>query len=268
MSAHYRLIQFMLDPFSGARVPIAALVRGADGRVSVARAPHVPGPHCVGGRATWSAMHMALEDLERASDFDVLPPSVGPHVVLEPGKRVPDSVLDPARWVELSILPQRLVRAEDQAERPPRAMNRDKQGDKFFRAFGVQQYVRKHFDGSALDLHPLSTPHISHWVPGKSELLLMEPIVFRENLSAELRGISTTFFAWKGILADRPNLRFPHFIAYVLPGPRPGVVTEAREVLEDSKAEVIDISVPKERARFVETIRTVGRTATQQGNLL
>ncbi|MCP3100301.1 hypothetical protein LZ198_15630 [Myxococcus sp. K15C18031901] len=268
MSAHYRLVQFLPDPFSGARVPIAALVRDADRRVQVARAPHVPGPHCVGGKALWVAMQMAIEELDRATRFDMLPPTVGPHVRLDHEVRIPESISNPAHWVQSTVLPQRPPNAEDQLERAPRTRSRDKQGDGFFRNFRVQEYVRKGFDGSELGLNPLSTPQITHWVPGDRDLLLMEPVVFRENLHAELREISTTFLAWQSLFAERIHARVPHLIAYVLPSAHADVTARTRAILEASRAEVVDVSVPVERMRFIDTIRQVGRSGGMLGSLL
>ncbi|MCI0674123.1 MAG: hypothetical protein L0Y64_27055, partial [Myxococcaceae bacterium] len=121
MSARFRIVHFMPDPFAGTRFAVAALVRDQGSRVHVARAPQLPGPACVGGRPFSSLLHMALEDLQGVRSFDALPASVGPHVLLSDEKAVPSSVVDPVAWVESFVLPRRLVAADDQTERTPPA---------------------------------------------------------------------------------------------------------------------------------------------------
>ena len=73
MTAQYRLVHFVPDPFLGGRVPIAALLRTPDG-VQVVRVPHLPGPHCLGGRARAATVQLVVEDLEAVADrrFDAI----------------------------------------------------------------------------------------------------------------------------------------------------------------------------------------------------
>src|ERR1017187_6147506 len=82
MTARYRVVHFVPDPFTGARIPLAAIVAGGGG-VSIASAGHVPGAVCLGRPSTYAAMQMVLESLSTVESLDVLPVAVGPHAVLD-----------------------------------------------------------------------------------------------------------------------------------------------------------------------------------------
>lgn len=99
MSARYRIVHFVPDAVVESRIPIAALV-DCDGRVSLVKIPHIPGPDCLGGREKSAVIQMILEDLTEAVCFQKLPPSVGPHAFLGGERSVPNEVGDPVKWVE------------------------------------------------------------------------------------------------------------------------------------------------------------------------
>jgi hypothetical protein len=267
MSARFRIIHFMPDPFTGARVPVAALVEGEDRRVQVTRAPHIPGPQCLGGRAAWSVIALALESLEATTAFNELPSTMGPHFLLDEERRIPDAVFNPAEWVATRVLPKRPLTSEDASEKVPHSPKRQTQGMRFFETNKVDKYVEKNFDGTGFEVNTHAAHHISHYVIGKNDLLLMEPVIGnRSDLRAELRDISQAFLAWRAIFANRKVGRQPSFIAYVLGGTQKGALSTAREVLEESRAEVVSVDIPNERDRFVERIRHVGRSV-ESGNL-
>lgn len=263
MSARFRIIHYVPDPFSGARVPIAALVEDKEKRVRVERSPFLPGPHCVGGRAASSIITMTLDDLRWATSFDVLPPTLGPDIHLDRARPIPESVDDPAQWVVDHVLPKRPVLAEDQPERAPAAQRRQSKGMRFFETWKVATYVETDYSGVELGI-PADVAHrISHYVKGKERLLLMEPVIgAREDFSDELRHVSNAFLAWRKLLENHGARREPQFIAYVLEG-RYGESAHAREKLVEAGAEVIDVDIPSERSRFLETIK---RVADSGGN--
>lgn len=101
-AATFRIVHFVPDPFLGGRVPIAALVQ-SDGRLTVVRVPHLPGPACLGRESAAAAMRLALEDLERLRSFEHLPASMGPQVVLGEVREVPLHVDDPVGWVARAL---------------------------------------------------------------------------------------------------------------------------------------------------------------------
>src|SRR5947208_1973368 len=78
MNAKYRLVHFLPDPFSGAQVPIAALV-GGEGGVVVTRADHLPGAACLGSPERQSALECVLESIIDARTLDGLPVGAGPQ---------------------------------------------------------------------------------------------------------------------------------------------------------------------------------------------
>src|SRR6266511_3725193 len=105
----YKLVHFVPDPFSGARVPVAALIQDEHG-LRITRAPHLPGPDCLGRASAEEAMLMVLDSLQESDSFSALPRSAGPHVTLDVARSIPLDVDDAAGWVEKFVLPQRRER--------------------------------------------------------------------------------------------------------------------------------------------------------------
>lgn len=84
---------FLLDPYSDARVPIAALLQ--DGHAtSVVRAD----ASNLRASAVF-AVARALADIEAGRDFDTLPFGAGPHFVMGEPRTLPAGGADPSRWV-------------------------------------------------------------------------------------------------------------------------------------------------------------------------
>jgi len=134
MTSRYHIIHFIPDPFSGARVPLAAFVESARGW-KLAEAPHVPGPECLGGGSAHAFVRMVLQDLRAHEALPHLPRTVGPQIVLTEEKLVPGGVADPVEWVERHVLPQR-----PQSEGPaqPRGPHRDTHGYRLFAQHHVE----------------------------------------------------------------------------------------------------------------------------------
>lgn len=273
MSARFRIVHFMPDLLSGARVPIAALIQGEDRHVRIAQAERIPGPDCVGGREAWYSLSMALEDLRLATSFELLPTSIGPFVQMEEPRTVPTSVKDPVRWVREHVLPRQLVDLDDQVDKPLPVTKRQVVGRTFLRNWKVAKYVKDNFNGVDMGF-PGTVYHVSHWVPGKTGLLLMEPIVGdRSDFHEELLRVNSTFLAWRQLFENRrkihPRTRDPEFIAYVLDARR-GEAATVREQLQASRAEVINVDRTAERQQFVSRIIDVGTSSSSgsQGELI
>lgn len=98
MSARTRLVYFILDPYSDARTPVAALLQdGAETRVvRVVLPPLRP--------SAQSAVARALADIEALPDFDALPLGAGPYFVMGEPRTLPADVADPGRWVRDYVL--------------------------------------------------------------------------------------------------------------------------------------------------------------------
>ncbi|ATB36263.1 hypothetical protein CYFUS_001677 [Cystobacter fuscus] len=266
MRTRFRIVHFVPDLVAGSRVPIAALVE-SEGRVQVARAEHIPGPHCVGGKAAWFSLRMALEDLDFTDSFEQLPRSLGAFVHMDEARFVPATVTDPVQWVERHVLPRRPILPEDQAERPPPALKRHVQGMRFLQTCKVAHYVQSNFNGSLLSIHEDTASHISHFVAGDTGLLLMEPIIAsRADFHEELRHVSNAFLAWRQLFEKRQVARRYSFLAYVLDGRR-GESSTVRGVLKEAEAEVLDVDVPSERDKLIERIRYVGISNPAQNEL-
>jgi|GEM_PF-1510340 len=273
MSARFRIVHFMPDLLSGARVPIAALIQGEDSSVRIAQAERIPGPDCVGGREAWYSLSMALEDLRLATNFELLPTSIGPFVQMEEPRNVPTTVKDPVRWVREHVLPRRLMNPDDQVDQPLPVTKRQVVGRAFLKNWKVAKYVKDNFNGVDMGF-PGSVYHVSHWVPGRAGLLLMEPIVGdRSDFQDELLRVNSTFLAWRQLFEERrkkhPRTREPEFIAYVLDARR-GEAATVREQLQASRAEVINVDRTTEREEFVSRIIEVGTSSGggNQGELL
>ena len=106
MNRRFRMIHFVPDPFSGARIPIAALVEGDKG-VEVAIASQIPTAECLGSRAAETLLHGIVEDLRTGGfPFGALPPKLGPQVRLGEPKTLPVDCESPVPWLEAHVLPR------------------------------------------------------------------------------------------------------------------------------------------------------------------
>jgi hypothetical protein len=105
MSAEFRIVHFISDPFLGARIPVAALLRDRTNVVRVVRAQRLPAPECLGGPKYAAALGMVLECLGSAPAFDRLPQPVGPFATMGEPLTVPDGVHDAAKWLGSHVLP-------------------------------------------------------------------------------------------------------------------------------------------------------------------
>jgi hypothetical protein len=261
MTARYHIIHFIPDPFSGARVPLAAFVESTNGW-RLAEAPHVPGPECLGGSNAHALLRMVLQDLRAHEALPHLPRTVGPQIALTEEKSIPEGIADPVEWVERHVLPQR-----PGAEGPtqPRGPHRDTYGYRLFTQHHVEQYVGKTYKPDAIGVRGLAVSSISHYVSGNEELLLMEPIVGnRAELEKDLTQVSTAFLAWQTLLAGSHTHRRHELIAYVFGAD--SVVAKSRTKLPDG-ARVVAVDNPVQLSEFISRIKKVGSTAPGQGSL-
>ena len=93
MSARTRLVYFILDPFSDARTPVAAMLQDGEGTSVVRVVLPLLRP------SAQSAVARALADIEAVADFDALPVGAGPYFVMGEPRTLPSDVTDPGRWV-------------------------------------------------------------------------------------------------------------------------------------------------------------------------
>jgi len=274
MTAKYRIVHFVPDPFNGTRIPVAAIVAGAGG-LSVATAARLPGPACLGQAPVHATMQMVLESLSSVDDFNVLPVSVGPQALLDVERQIPGEVSDPVGWVVEHVLP----RADGPAvTRAAKSHHRDTQGYRFFETCKVSQYVHQRFQP---DQHwagaPVAMPRklgtISHWVgAAKVGILLMEPLIpTRPGFERDLVEVYQRLASYRAFL-DRGGVpegakQNTKLRVYVLPGGNERNRTSALGAFADVEALTVDTASESARRSFVEEIRDLGVAATPQTDL-
>lgn len=105
MTARFRLVQYMPDPFSRTKITIGALVE-VDGRVELVRARTLPDPEYMGGRTAWATMQRVLDLLETPAGFDIHTGEISPLAGFTEPRGIPAEVEDPVAWVTSTVLPQ------------------------------------------------------------------------------------------------------------------------------------------------------------------
>lgn len=268
----YRIAHFMPDFVSGARYPIAALVTSTEG-TKVVRCPRLPGPACLGSMPRAAAARLVVEALEREAEFESVPASAGPHVVFGEVRSIPSKVGDVEEWL-CRVMGSGLPHSKEGKE-PSRSSQRRSRGWRFFESWKVHQFVRKGFN-PALDYHgwlaeraAVLSP-ISHWVPGRNRIMLMEPICpGRESLKKDLEEVGQRMLAYhdaigRALVQARPATR--DLVVYVLKGGADDVRAEATrrlvEALPAPDFTIVDTANIHQSTKFLEDVRTVGSTAT------
>jgi len=270
MNSTYRVVHFIPDPFSGARVPVGALVKspGSTG-IGVAKLRVALGK-LVGSAREIAVIDQVVSSLFAAQDLSALPASTGPQAVLGPLLSIPKSVHDPVRWVEDFIL----TRQEPVARKRNERLNRQGAGLRFFSTYGVRKHVKEKF--APKDFWPRipaaltqNLQPVSHWTEGANEILLMEPIVFADRgLERVQREVFARFSAYSQILSQ-VDLKAT-LLVYLVQG---GDASQRRDVISGfrslDRAATIDLEVESERQAFIEKVRTTsiaGQPTLPQSN--
>lgn len=107
MTATYRLIHFVPDPFTGMRFPLGAIV-AESGNVRVTKVAKLPSASCLGDHTLALAIQRLHGRLDAIASADALPAVFGPYASLTEPKEVPQGVTDAFSWVEGLINPPRL----------------------------------------------------------------------------------------------------------------------------------------------------------------
>lgn len=268
MSAEFRIVHFLSDPFLGGRIPVAAVLRDRENNVRVIRARHMPGAECLGGARYAAALRMVLDCLDGSPAFDRLPSSVGPFATMADPMPVPEGVRDPARWLGSHVLPT--VASDGVArEREP---GRSNVGYRFFESWNIQDHVKKRFklkehwntlfagrhgDPSSV----ISTGPISHWVEGSQRILLMEPLIpGRHSFRRDLQEVAKNFSAYRFHLERLQSKKEISLVTYLMRSQDRRQRDEARESLHDIAHEVVDLSEPRAEKHFVDEVRAVGES--------
>lgn len=270
MTATYRLVHLSPDPFSGTRLVLGAVV-SAEGEVRIAKVKHPLGAESLGRADLAVLARMLSQRLDEIVQPDALPPVFGPLAMLGESRPLPATVMDPVAWLEEQVL--NLRRAGESPLRPSHAPHRAKVGLRFFETARVERFVRRNFAPATHGRGWLATDAagmepITHWVGGREETLLMEPIVpARSQCDADLREVSTRFVAYRYAIEKAERQDGGQLIAYVLQG---GTTTQRERALGllSGKAHlVVDTSDEGERQRFIDRVREVGQSGERQQSL-
>ena len=268
MTASYRLIHFAPDPFTGTRFPLGAIV-AEDGQVRIARVGQLPLAESLGSTSLAVAVQRLYARLDDIRSPHALPLVFGPYATLAAPQAVPEGVEDAHAWV------QRLLSPEPPGEQvvAPSRPQRGSMGYRFFETWKVARYVRKRFQpsqdrGGWLREHAASLRPITHWVKGRSRVLLMEPVLpRREQFEQDLKDIAAKFGAYRCVLSDMDEPRQGKLIAYVTAGGSSDQRSHARATLAPYAHRVIDTLNDGDRAAFVGRIRQLGAEGEAQQEL-
>jgi hypothetical protein len=271
MSAEFRIVHFLSDPFLGGRIPVAALLRDRDDNVRVIRARHVPGAECLGGAKYAAALRMVLDCLEGSPAFDRLPQAVGPFATVAEPMPVPEGVHDPALWLRLHVLPT--VVSDDGGAAREREPNRSRVGYRFFESWNIQGFVKKRFKlrehwnslftSRNSDMASVaSTGPISHWVEGPERILLMEPLIpGRHGFPRDLQDVARNFAAFRFHLERLKSKKQVSLVTYLMGSQDRQRRDEAKDSLREIAHEVVDLSDSRAEEHLVNEVRTVGESA-------
>ncbi len=101
MSARFRPVWLVLDPFTGSRVLLGLKVEAGLVGSFVAASEQT---RAALGASERALAALVLDELHAASEFEALPAAAGPQVVQGDAAEVPASVDDAERWVADRLL--------------------------------------------------------------------------------------------------------------------------------------------------------------------
>lgn len=266
----YRLIHFVPDHARGARFPIAAAVTTERGvQLVEAKSEDIPGPLCLGGKGPSAILTLVRQSLRDLASFDHLPASAGPHAVWDAVRDLPDGVADAEAWIRRHVL---AVSAEKRVSDRKSSLHRITWGARFFERWKVNQYVQTRFHPESdlqgwLKSSAATLGQVTHWVEGKSEVFLMEPVVpHHESFAKEVLEVGRLFNAYRFAMgeAKRDRPKRPRLIAYVLQGGTKDDRAGAINALRGPSHEVIDTSNQGGAMEFTSSIRKLALTAKSQ----
>ena len=268
MTASYRLVHYVPDPFAEAQFALGAVVSvGQD--VRGAPATHLPGPDCLGGAAHARLallLSRQLGDIDSIAQIERL---FGPQVQLSRPYTLPAGVADPVTWVQAHVLPRPIA-----AQTLSRGHTLPYQGYQFFETWGVQRHVRKTFradtDGSAwLGGRGRGLQPITHWVQGPDGLLLMEPVSpLRPKLHDDLQTLATRLLAWRSVLTPPKGPPVAgRLVAYVLTGGRAFDRASVADMLGDKADLVVDTDDADARSAFLAEVQRLGEAGARQAQI-
>lgn len=253
-AAEYRVVHFIPNPVSGARVAVAALLR-AEGGIRVLSPEHHPGAECLGSSRAVNLLRAVRPQLERMEDFGILPESLGPLFQLGHVQQVP---VTQDMEAELRRLLFPIVTRPKVQRGPQRA----RQGVNWLQRNGVSlDWIRRGFRPADVGLES-KAKIATHFVKGNAGLLLMEPIVAAARSRSEVLSaieLATTRLRGADHVLNSAGFKNERgFVAYLLPGSSEDAADVARRALFNFEgAGVVECSNPQEAAAFTGRIRHI-----------
>ena len=105
MTASYRLVHYIPDPFAEAQFVLGAVVTVGQ-QVRGAPATQLPGPECAGGAAHAQLANMLSRQLIDIVSVAEIERYFGPQVQLSRPYTLPTGLADPVAWVQAHVLPR------------------------------------------------------------------------------------------------------------------------------------------------------------------
>lgn len=248
---------FVPDLVTGQRFALGAWLV-TPGQTSFVESAHQPGPACLGGLAHERLAKRILERVESIQDLSDrgVTTGLGQYAQLSPAFEIPADVASAERWLRERVLPAHPREAQARTVR-----RRDSEGLRFLRSRKVDHYVKPRFDAFSYwrpegEIPWIRQARATHWVDGGKSLLLLEPVLVRDDRT-DLDGISSRVMALD-IAIKELGARDTHRVAtYVLPG---GAASKRNAVLQELRqwhCDVWDTSRPTEADALVDSVRDI-----------
>lgn len=258
MMKQYAHIMYVVpDLVAGQRFALGAWLI-APGRTTFVEATQQPGALCLGGASHERLAQRLLERVDSIKDVSDrgIALGLGQYARLSPALEIPADVDSPERWLREHVLPRH---APSTRSRPVR--RRDAEGMRFFRTRNVDQLVKHRFDAQAYWKQQASLPwgsqaRATHWVDGGERLLLLEPVVVRDDRT-ELNQIVARLMALQ-LAVDHLGVADSHRVAaYVVQGGPAGKRAHVLGALREGACGVWDTAQPREADALVDAVRQV-----------
>jgi hypothetical protein len=242
----YRVVQYVVNPFSDFRVPVAVVVRHDSGETESIAAPHIPEPECLGNATAYAHIRALGPQLARLDSIDTLPEILGPHFTFGSIQHLPKNKAW-RQWLLEVVLRRDVTASESAAKRAPRLSRVSR---RLFASHGVDRLVQDNFR--------LPTPQgvllepVTHWADGGAIKLLMEPLSpKRTHPSKDMREAAGRLTIYRYHLDDAEKFKL---VAYTLPGLEKSVKQDLR-VAVAGIADVYDIADPEMESAFIKLVR-------------
>lgn len=263
MKTEIRLVRFDPGNTGHAVFTIGALVR-QEGNCRFVPAQRLPRIPCLSPSDLF-VLDAVLATLPDGNNWEAPPAGVGPCISyaepLFPHGRtgVKDS------WVRKNLLPSKATSA---GAFPRSRRRRDGEGKRFFERYGLVGQIRNRFQPGLSTLPWIRRRAsvlrpVTHWVPGDSATLLMEPLIGgRQDAEDIAQTLATRFAAYRWARAGTDDVGGTKLVGYILAGGKAERRSNAVSILEQSADLVFDLAHEHQRLSLVGLVEEVAKTAS------